>query len=95
LREAYNPNLASLDGVPMENNKWAYSENATQHVFTTVNPSIVIPSGGFSYFGIKARWVSVNQEGIYTISAQIDSGSGNENRINNNSDAEKVDFFNK
>jgi hypothetical protein len=95
LREAYDTNLLTLDGVPMENNKWTYSQNATQHIFTTVNPSIVIPNGGFSYFGIKARWSTVAQEGIYTISTQIDSGSGNENRIDNNSDAEKIDFFDK
>ena len=77
----------------MENNKWAYSDNLTHHIFTTVNPSIVISSGDFSYFGIKARWSTVAQEGIYTITSQIDSGSGNENRIDNNSDAEKLDFF--
>ncbi len=93
LREPYDPNLAILDGVPMENNKWAYTQNATHHIFTTVNPSIVIPGGDFSYFGIKARWSTVAQEGIYTITSQIDSGSGNENRIDNNSDAEKLDFF--
>ena len=72
--------------------QWRITSGPTP-IFTTVNPSIVIPSGNFSYFGIKARWATVAQEGIYTITSQIDSGSGNENRIDNNSDAEKLDFF--
>ena len=93
LREPYDSNLAILDGVPMQNSNWAYTQNLTHHIFTTINPSIVIPGGDFSYFGIKARWSTVAQEGIYTITSQIDSGSGNENRIDNNSDAEKLDFF--
>lgn len=94
LREAYDSNLTILDGVTMNNNNWTYTENATHHIFTTVNPSIFIPGGNFSYFGIKARWSTVAQVGVYTITSQIDSGSGNETRIDNNSDAEKIDFFN-
>jgi hypothetical protein len=60
-----------------------------------VNSGVVIPAGGLSRFGIKARWVAEAQEGIYTISVQIDSFSGNEIPINNNSDADKIDFFDK
>lgn len=95
LREAFDGNLVELDGVSLENNKWTHSENETQHIFTTVNSGVVIPAGGLSRFGIKARWVAEAQEGIYTISVQIDSFSGNEIPINNNSDADKIDFFDK
>jgi hypothetical protein len=95
LREAFDGNLVELDGVSLENNKWTHSENETQHIFTTVNPGVVIPAGGLSRFGIKARWVAEAQEGIYTISVQVDSFSGNEIPINNNSDADKIDFFDK
>lgn len=51
------------------------------------------PAGSFSYFGIKTKWSSPATEGKYTITVQIDSWSGNENRIDNNADAEKIDFF--
>ncbi|HOX04249.1 MAG TPA: SdrD B-like domain-containing protein, partial [Verrucomicrobiota bacterium] len=93
LREPYDPSLTILDGVPMENYKWAYSEDSTHHIFTTVNSGIFIPAGSFSYFGIKTKWSSPATEGKYTITVQIDSWSGNENRIDNNADAEKIDFF--
>ena len=93
LREAYDAELLTLNGLPIENSKWVMTENPTQYVFTTVNPQIVIPAGGFSNFGIKARWASEAQQGLYTISVQIDSFSGKENPINNNSDAEKIDYF--
>jgi hypothetical protein len=62
--------------------------------WTTAKKNVVI-AGGTSYFvGIKARWTSFNQVGIYTISINIDSGSGSENRFDNNADAERVLFFN-
>ncbi|YCM42164.1 SdrD B-like domain-containing protein [Verrucomicrobiaceae bacterium 227] len=93
LRKAYEPTLTLLDGVTMNNSVWNFSENATHYVFTTVNPLVVIPGSGYSYFGIKARWETANQQGVYTVTSQIDAGSGNETRIDNNSDAERIDFF--
>lgn len=93
LREAYDSNLVEIDGVALENNKWAFSETAEHYIFTTVNSSIVIPSGGSSMIGLKARWSSAEQRGAYTITVQIDSYSGREMPIKNNSDGERIEFF--
>lgn len=93
LREAYDENLVTLDGFPMDNNLWTYSENPDFHIFTS-KENVIIAAGSFYTVGIKARWQTANQVGIYTISINIDSGSGSENRINNNSDAERLLFFN-
>ncbi|MDD2599353.1 MAG: Ig-like domain-containing protein [Kiritimatiellae bacterium] len=93
LREPYDSSLTELDGVPMENSKWVHSETETHHVFTTASSLIIIPRGEMSYFGIKARWESAETEGFYTITVQIDSGSGGESRIDNNADAEKIEFL--
>jgi len=86
----YNPALVNLSGFPLNNADWTYSENATQHIFKS---SVVIPAGGFSYFGFSAAWNAGQTQGIYTITSQIDSWSGGEDRIDNNSDAEKLDYF--
>jgi hypothetical protein len=79
-----------LGSVAVNNAAWSYSENDTHHIFQTTQ---TIPAGGFSTFGIKALWNAGPTEGQYTITAQIDSWSGGENRIDNNSDAERLDYF--
>jgi len=86
----YDPTLTTLSGFPVKNADWAYTENDTHHIFQS---TVVIPSGGFSDFGFSASWDSGQTEGIYTITSQIDSWSGGEDRIDNNSDAEKLDYF--
>jgi hypothetical protein len=88
--EAYNPALTSLNSIPLENSKWTYSENLTHHIFQTTE---VIPSGQSSTFGFRCTWNAGQTTGIFTMTSQIDSGSGNENRIDNNADAEKLDYF--
>ena len=86
----YDPSLTVLGGTPLNNPVWAYSQNATQHIFTT---TATISAGGYSTFGFKALWDAGQTQGLYTITSQIDSLSGGENRIDNNSDAEKLDYF--
>jgi hypothetical protein len=88
--EPYDPTLTVLGIIPVNNADWTYSENDTHHIFQTTK---TIPAGGFSTFGIKALWNAGPTQGQYTITAQIDSWSGGENRIDNNSDAEKLDYF--
>jgi uncharacterized repeat protein (TIGR01451 family) len=86
----YNPALTQLGAFTMNNNVWSYSQDPTYHIFTTTSS---IPAGGFSYFGFHANWNSGQTKGIYTVTSQIVSGSGGENRIDNNVDAEKIDYF--
>jgi hypothetical protein len=90
LAEPYDPSLTVLGVVPVSNANWAFSQNLTHYIFET---TATIPSGGFSTFGIKALWNAGPTQGQYTITAQIDSWSGGENRIDNNSDAEKLSYF--
>ena len=90
LDGAYDPALTVLSGTALNNSAWAYSEDATNHIFKS---TAVIPAGGFSYFGFKAIWNAGQTRGRYTITSQIDSWSGGEDRIDNNVDAEKLDYF--
>ncbi|MBE0638026.1 MAG: cadherin-like domain-containing protein, partial [Bacteroidales bacterium] len=86
----YDQSLTMLGTTPLNNADWNYSDDATYHIFTT---TAVIPAGGFSYFGFNARWDAGQTVGIYTITSQIVEGSGGEIRIDNNVDAEKLDYF--
>ena len=93
LRVPYETNLTQLDGFPMENAKWTFSQTGSEYIFTSANPSVIVPAGGFSYLGLKATWNSGQTEGQFTLSVQIVAGSGGEVRFSNNNDAEKLDFF--
>jgi hypothetical protein len=87
---AFDPNLTILGSTPLNNSVWSYSSDATNHIFTT---SSVIAANSFSTIGFKAKWDAGFTKGIYTLTSQILGGSGGENRINNNVDAEKIDYF--
>jgi uncharacterized repeat protein (TIGR01451 family) len=90
LNGPYDPNLTQLGSTILNNADWSYSQDGTHHIFTT---SAVITAGGFSYFGFYAKWDAGATRGVYTITSQIDSWSGNENRIDNNVDSERLDYF--
>jgi len=90
LAEAYNPALTELNNISLDNAIWTYSSNATHHIFTTTE---TIEAGAFSRIGFRALWDAGQTQGAYTITSQIDAGSGGENRVNNNTDAEKLDYF--
>jgi len=88
----YDPSLTILGTTTLNNNDWSYDgiSDPINHVFTTTS---VIIAGSFSYFGFNAVWEAGQTLGVYTITSQIDSGSGGEDQISNNVDAEKLDYF--
>ncbi|MCK5538931.1 MAG: hypothetical protein KAI79_19055, partial [Bacteroidales bacterium] len=90
--EGYNTSLTSLNFIDLKNDDWSYSldEANWKHIFTSI---VAIPAGDFTSFGFKALWDAGATKGVYTISATINSFSGGEVRINNNVDAEKIDYF--
>jgi hypothetical protein len=90
LNGPYVQELTMLGTTALNNDDWAYSKDATHHIFTS---SVAISAGASSYFGFNAAWDAGLTQGFYTITSQIDSDSGGENRIDNNVDAEKIDYF--
>ena len=86
----YNPSAIMIGTNPVNNSIWSYSSNAIYHIFTT---NSVISGGNFSQFGFSAVWIAGATTGTYTITSQITSYSGGENRVDNNVDAEKLDYF--
>jgi uncharacterized repeat protein (TIGR01451 family) len=90
LAEPYDTGLTTLAAVSVQNSAWTHLETATHHVFST---SQVILADGALDFGIRCTWNAGLTQGIFTITSQIDAFSGEENRIDNNSDAEKLEYF--
>jgi hypothetical protein len=90
FKEAYDPSKTMLGATPVNNADWSFTEDATNYIFSS---TVVIPAGGFSTFGFIAEFNPGNTKGIYTITSQIDSGSGGEVRIDNNVDSERIDYF--
>jgi hypothetical protein len=89
----FNTTATAIGGVTVHNSSWSYNgSDPTYHIFTTTNGTS-ITSGGFLTFGFDAVWNAGQTKGVYTITSQITSGSGGEVRIDNNVDAEKIDYF--
>jgi hypothetical protein len=75
----------------LSNPDWSYSgSDPNYHIFTTSTP---ITAGGSSTFTFNTQWSAGQTTGYYTITLQLDSFSGGEVKVNNNADAEKIDYF--
>jgi hypothetical protein len=90
LDGAYDPSLTMIGITPLNNSAWTYSEDTYNHIFTS---STVIDGRTNSTFGFAASWDSYGESGNYNPFAYIDSGSGGEVRIDNNSDTERIMYF--
>jgi hypothetical protein len=86
----YNPSASYINGKSVNNSVWTYTDDDPYHKFTT---NSVIAKGSYSKLGFIAVWNAGQTQGTYTITSQIDSWSGGEIKIDNNVDAEKLDYF--
>ncbi|HNQ38510.1 MAG TPA: SprB repeat-containing protein, partial [Prolixibacteraceae bacterium] len=91
LEGNYDPVLTLLGSEALQNADWSYvADDPDYHIFST---SAAITSHASSTFGFRARFDAGKTKGVYTITGQIISGGGNENRVNNNADSEKLNYF--
>ena len=87
----FDAGLTQLDNIVLQNNVWEFDvSDSNYYVFTTVAE---ISAGGQLVLGFRALFDPGNSRGIYTITAQLLSGSGGEFLYLNNSDSEKLDYF--
>lgn len=90
LADGFVTSLTELGGAQLNNSAWSYSEGAVNHIFTT---STIINAGGYLNFGFSVTFDPGSTRGLYTITSQVESGSGGEIRVSNNVDSEKIDYF--
>ena len=90
---AFDPSLDHLEEITVQNREWSCtSGDPDYYIF---HFSGTLPAGGQSSFGFKARFIPGNTRGKCTVTSQIVSGSGGENRETNNSDSESISYFAK
>jgi len=90
LTNGYIPSLTVIGGTSLDNNEWAYSSDAINHIFTSTTS---IPAGEASTFGFRVTFDPGSTRGVYTVTSQVVSGGGGEARVSNNADSEKIDYF--
>lgn len=90
LTDGFDQSLSILGSTPVNNSIWSYTEDVDNHIFTTASE---IPAGGFINFGCLVTFDPSSTRGVYSITSQVQAGSGGEARSGNNADAESIDYF--
>lgn len=81
----------TVGGRTVQNNVWSVdNSNPSYYILTT---SQVIGAGDKLSFGFTGQLSPGATTGVLTISSVIVGGSGGEVRVNNNVDADKIDYF--
>ncbi len=87
---SYDPSMTTLGASSLDNNDWAYSQDGVNHIFTS---STTILAGGYSTFGFRISFNPGSSMGTNPITSQVVSGGGGEVQVSNNSDSERLDYF--
>ncbi|GAB4031348.1 hypothetical protein GCM10028774_08680 [Spirosoma jeollabukense] len=92
----FDPNAASIPGYPgsVDNNQWNFDgdSNSAYYILTSKVP---IEGQQILSVGLTGQLNPGNTKGQLTISAMVLQGSEDEANTANNSDADKIDYFNK
>jgi hypothetical protein len=91
---SFNGASVLVGGRPVQNSIWTFdgTTDPDSYIFTTTQ---VIAGRGHKSIGLTGVLTPGNTQGTLTISTTIVGGSGGEVRTNNNSDADKIDYFKK
>ncbi len=88
------PNETTCGILTYNNPNWNYlGDNGIVHTWTFNGPSNVIPGGTSSRFGFNALYDPQNTDGQTTITATIIPRSGGECNFLNNTDSERLVYF--
>ena len=90
---SFNPEATLVGGKLVQNSIWTFDNSFPDlYVFSTQQ---VIGAEGKKSFGLTGVLNPNNTQGSLTITSTLMAGSGGEITINNNSDADKIDYFKK
>ncbi|GAB4024626.1 leucine-rich repeat domain-containing protein [Spirosoma koreense] len=88
---SFNPTLTSVGGRPVKNSAWSFS--GPSGGFYTLTTAQIMGGGESLSFGLTGTLTPGATSGALTASAVIVAGSGGEVVIDNNNDADKIDYF--
>ncbi|UFH56460.1 hypothetical protein [Spirosoma sp. KNUC1025] len=89
---SFTGSATSVGGRSVSNSAWSFDGTLDDdyYVLTTTQ---VIAGGNVLSFGLNGTLTPGATSGTLTLTTVIDGGSGGEMKINNNTDADKIDFF--
>lgn len=91
LTFSWDPSLTSVAFNTVNNNNWQYlGDNGVVHTFSFIN---VLAAGGLTAFGFEASYDPQSTDGQTTITSTIIPFNGGECVILNNTDAERLVYF--
>ncbi|MBD2757499.1 hypothetical protein [Spirosoma validum] len=88
----YDMSATLINSRSVQNSAWTVdaSSNSNYYILTTSN---VVPAGDKLSFGFTGTLTPGATTGTVTMSTVIKGGGGGEVRVNNNVDADKIDYF--
>ena len=89
---SFNSESVFVGNKTVQNDIWTFNQNDNFYILTT---NEVITGNGRKSFGLTGVFTPGNTQGALTVSTTIMNGSGGEININNNSDADKIEYFKK
>ena len=91
LKLSFEDNLSNLNGRAVQNSVWRFSDSDPDYyILTTSQP---IDPGSQLSFGLSGTLRPGASTGVLTVSATVVAGTLVEGRLNNNVDADKVEYF--
>ncbi|MBD2753907.1 putative Ig domain-containing protein [Spirosoma validum] len=89
---SFDPGATAINGRDVQNSRWGFDADSNPNYYTLTTSSTVAPGDKLS-FGFSGTLTSGATTGVLTLSPVIMGGSGGEVRVNNNVDADKIDYF--
>lgn len=90
----WNIGLTQAALVPVQNADWNYlGDNGFVHTWEYNGPGLVIPANGVAAFGFQSFYDPQSTDGQTTLTATIFPFSGGECKITNNTDSERLVYF--
>jgi|GEM_PF-3942068 len=81
--------------IPVQNSQWNYlGNNGIFHSWTYNNSGLVLPANGVTAFGFQSFYDPQSTDGQTTVTATIVPYSGGECNVLNNTDSERLVYFN-
>ncbi|MBD2753911.1 immunoglobulin domain-containing protein [Spirosoma validum] len=91
---SFDPGATAINGRDVQNSRWGFDADSSPGYYTLTTSSVV-GAGNRLSFGLSGTLSPGATTGVLTLSAVVMGASGGEVRVNNNVDADKIDYFNK
>ena len=89
---SFSASATTVNSRPVQNSVWSFDASSDPDYYILTTNSVIGASDQLS-FGLTGTLTPGATAGALTLSAVIVGGSGGESKITNNSDADKIDYF--